>query len=121
MRKKIHLYFTIALLLFVVGSCKKAKDPMSLTLRVESTCSFNLTYYLYYGSKYDPFYVTKTSTWERLIKVYEGNKILMKGEKDSNGTDSNPVVIKIYNGTQLLVADSSAIDKEEIKVEYTYQ
>ena len=45
----------------------------------------------------------------------------MKGEKDSNGTDSNPVVIKIYNGTQLLVADSSAIDKEEIKVEYTYQ
>ena len=105
----------------VSGSCKKGPAPKTLTLRVETTCKFNLTYYLYYGSKYDPFFASTSTTWERYMKVSEGNKILMKGEKDSGGTDANTVVFKILDGDKVLAEGSSAVDRSEIKIEYTYQ
>jgi len=118
---KYKLLLFIIIIFPIINSCKKAKDPISLTLRVESTCAFKLVYYLYYGSKYDPFYITQGSNWERSIKIYEGNRLLMKGEKDSNGTSSDPVVFKILNGEEVLAESSSSNDKEEIKIEYTYE
>lgn len=118
--KKANIIIAIIAVMLIAGSCKKGKDPFKIKIKVESTCPFTMTYYFYYGSKYDPYYVANSTSWDRDLMIYEGNKILLKGKKESGGQDNNYTVFKLMKGDEVLASDSSNIDGKEVKVEYTY-
>ena len=117
-----RIIFAISLLLLLVSfeRCKKGKDPVTVTIKVEATCAYSVNYNIYYGTKYNPYYYTGVGNSEKYLKMYDGDHMIIKAYKNSGGIDANPVKVTLLEGTTIIGSNSSSKDNEEILLDYTY-
>ena len=106
--------------LTVLLSCKKGKDPATITIKIEATCAYTVTYNIYYGANYNPYAFVGVGNSEKYFKMYDGDHIIIKAYKNSAGMDSNPVKVSLLNGVSVLGSNSSSVDGAEISLDYTY-